>query len=113
MILNDSTGSMNAVPNQKICDWVVKNSYDELDSVYRYYRTVWNLYNLCQKFNCMSMIFQAWDEELQSFKLLDDTTSIEDFVYAKANRDWVDDNMIRHYISGLNFFHQVLFVQFQ
>lgn len=106
MILNDSIGILNEVSNQKICDWFVKNSYDELDSVYRYYRTVWNLHNICQKFNCMSMMFQAWDEELQSFKLLDDSTSIEDFVYAKANKDWVNDNMIHRYILGFKFFRK-------
>jgi len=101
-VINDFTGHRD--PENKLCPWIVKYSYDELDSVYRYYKTVWNLHELCLKFNCMYIMLQAWDSELEKFGLLKDTESIERFVWDRSKN--IDEYISEKYINGFKFFKE-------
>ena len=98
--ISDITGEKDNI----LREWVYKNSYYELDSVYRYYRTIWSLTQLCKKFECPYMFFQAWDKELIDLKLLDVEENIIKFVskfYPNIN-----DYYAKRYVNAFKFFQQ-------
>jgi hypothetical protein len=80
--------------------WFWSNSHTEIDSMYRYYRTVWNMHELCKQFSVPSVFFQAWDKDLAKLNL---TTSdnIESYVlkyYEQTNIYY------QQYTAGFKFF---------
>lgn len=101
-VINDSTGRRG--DEDILYPWIIKYSYDELDSVYRYYKTVWNLHELCIKFNCKYIMMQAWDSQLEHFGILKDDTNIEKFVLDRSKN--LDRYVIEKYIKGFKFFKE-------
>lgn len=64
--LNDRTGENDDfLPN-----WIFKHSYDELDSIYRYYRLIWQMEILCRDRGIPICFFQAWDTDLEKYDYL-------------------------------------------
>ena len=91
----------NGQHDYNIGKWLVANSYNEVDSVYRYYKTIWNLVELCKKFNSNYLFFNAWDTDIVKLGLMSDSANIKKFVnqYHKAG-----DVFAEKYIKGLEFF---------
>jgi hypothetical protein len=80
--------------------WFWSNSYTEIDSVYRYYRTVWNMHELCKQFGVPSVFFQAWDEDLAKLNL---TTS--DNIGSYVLQYYEQTNIYyQQYTAGFEFF---------
>jgi len=59
--LNDRTGQTDT----RLCEWFFKYGYEELDSIYRYFRTVWRLVACCERLDCDYRIFRAWGDETE------------------------------------------------
>ena len=80
--------------------WFWTNSYNELDSVYRYYRTVWQIHELCEKFSTPYMCFQAWDQDLAKLNLTN-SDNIQSYVlqYYEATNIYY-----QQYTAGFEFF---------
>ena len=81
MAIHEHTGE----PNDAIRNWVYRYSYDELDSVYRYYKEIWELTELCKKFGCQYLIVQMWADDLAKLDLMSNNLNIELFVNSKLN----------------------------
>lgn len=77
---NDRTGDSN----EQIRDFMVRHSYNELDSIYRYYRDIWTMDLLCQQLNCPYIFVQCWDEELEALGLLESWTNIHSYVNSQC-----------------------------
>jgi hypothetical protein len=73
---NDRTGESN----DQLRDLMIRHSYDEVDSVYRYYRDIWTMDLLCKQFDCPYIFVQAWDEELEKLGLLKSDENIYNYV---------------------------------
>ena len=97
--INERTGQKD----EQIRDWIYRNSYYELDSVYRYYKIVWTLENLCRKFYCPYFIFQAWDSELSNLKLMHGGVNITNYVYRFFDSPQTDVNAQR-YVRAFEYF---------
>ena len=68
------------VADNFIKDWYYTQGHNEVDSVYRYYRNIWLLHELCKKFECPFFIFQMWDTSIQQLGLLNSAKNIKDFL---------------------------------
>ena len=80
--------------------WFWSNSYNELDSVYRYYKTVWNMHELCKKFNVPSIFFQAWDDDLTKINLI-----TKDNIESYVSKFYEPTNIFfKRYVAGFEFF---------
>lgn len=79
--------------------WFWANSYNEIDSVYRYYKTIWNMNELCKKFNVPCMFFQAWEDDLEK---LDLTNSANIVSYVSKYYD-SNDIFYQRYVKGFEF----------
>jgi hypothetical protein len=90
--INERTGEKD----ETIRNWIYRNSYFELDSVYRYYKIVWTLENLCRKARCPYFIFQAWDSELADLKLMQGGVNITNYVYKFFDTPVTDVNAQRY-----------------
>jgi hypothetical protein len=77
---NDRTGESN----DHIRDVMNRYSYNELDSVYRYYRDIWTMDLLCKQLNCPYIFVQVWDEELEKLGLLSSSENIYNYVSQKC-----------------------------
>ena len=97
--INECTGEKD----EAIRDWIYRNSYFELDSVYRYYKIVWALENLCCKLRCPYFIFQAWDTKLADLKLMQGGINITNYVYQFFSSPETDINAQR-YIRAFEYF---------
>lgn len=97
--INERTGQKD----EQIRDWVYYNSYYELDSVYRYYKTIWSLENLCRKIKCPYFIFQAWDSGLADLKLMQGGKYITDYVYKFYNAGETHE-YAQKYVRAFNYF---------
>lgn len=60
--------------------WWTTNSFDPVESIYQYYKTLWNIHNLCTKFNCPYFMFQAWDTNLAKYDLLGGSEKVAKFL---------------------------------
>lgn len=78
--LNDQTGNKNT----EIVKWVFTHSYQEIDSVYRYYRDVWTIDLLCKYFSCPYLLIQAWEKQFEELKLLESSENISKYVYSQC-----------------------------
>jgi len=74
--LNNGTGEKD----EFIQKWYYTNCDDKLDSIFRHYKTVWGLVNLCEKIGSKYTIFNCWDKEIYNLNLLESETNIEEFV---------------------------------
>jgi len=79
--------------------WYYANGHEELDSVYRYYKIVWNLNRLCKQFECPYLIVQAWDDELVDQKIFND---IETYVTKHFPEYGINDVRAQAYIQAFN-----------
>lgn len=104
-------GHWNLGPEVAICEhtgakdslfhrWFWANSYNELDSVYRYYRTIWDMNELCRRFGIPCIFFQAWDEDLAKLNLAD-SDSIKTYVLQSYEATNI---YYQQYVAGFEFF---------
>ena len=68
--INDRTGETN----DQIRDWTYKSSYDIVDSIYRYYKTIWNINLVCRSFGTPVYFWQIWDDKPSNYNVLYDHT---------------------------------------
>jgi hypothetical protein len=95
--LNDRTGNTDTT----IVDWIYKNSFDEIGSLYRYYRQIWQMHNLAEKYQCPVWFFQTWDTDIEDFGLMTSLENIERFVNSRPDLDtWRREK----YIKAFDFF---------
>lgn len=73
--INDSTGETS----NDIRNCFYSHCHDDLDSIYRYYRTIWQIYAFCAKYQIKPWIFQTSDQALYELHLLADN-NVENFV---------------------------------
>ena len=66
--------------NQEIRKWWATYSYDTVESVYRYYKNLLRLHELCSKFDCPYLMFQVWDHELAELDLLGGEEKVAKFL---------------------------------
>jgi len=69
--------------NEQLKNILIKHCYNEVDSVYRYYRDIWTMDLLCKQFNCPYIFVQCWDRELEELGLLQSTENIYNYVNKK------------------------------
>jgi hypothetical protein len=95
VVINEKTGTIDPYFHK----WFLANSYSEIDSVYRYYKTIWNMHELCKKFDIPSIFFQAWDNDLAKFNL-QTKDNIESYVL-----QYYDSTDIHYqkYVAGFDF----------
>ena len=98
--LNDSTGHTD----KEIVKWILTHSYQEIDSVYRYYRDVWTMSLLCQQFSCPYLLIQAWDEQLEELNLLEYNENISKYVNNHCEPNLIDAN---NYIKSFETFRML------
>lgn len=94
--INDSTGETDEL----IRDWTYKKSYNDIDSVFRYYKNIWSMYELCKRFDCNCIFFQAWDRNIVEANVLDNPE-----LYVSKFYD-LSDIRAKTYLEGFNFFQQ-------
>ena len=68
------------VTDDYVKNWYYIHGHNEVDSIYRYYRDVWLLHEICKKFECPFFIFQIWDKSIQQLGLLESTKNIKNFL---------------------------------
>ena len=61
--------------------------YDEIGSVYRYFRDIWQISEISKKFNSRCIFFQMWDIDLSKHALLTSDENIHNFVSRYYNQD--------------------------
>ena len=66
--------------NEEISKWWITNSYDPLESIYRYYKNLSRIHELCSKFDCPYFMFQVWDHTLAEFDILGGDDKIANFL---------------------------------
>tara|TARA_R110000772_G_scaffold257510_1_gene374399 strand:+ start:2877 stop:3626 length:750 start_codon:yes stop_codon:yes gene_type:complete len=75
--------ALNTVTGKKdeyIQKWFYANCDDYLDSVFRHYKTVWQLVNLCEQIGSKYVVFNTWDEDIYKLNLFQSNNKIENFV---------------------------------
>jgi len=97
--INERTGENDNI----IRDWIYRKSYFELDSIYRYYKIIWTVNNLCRKFQCPYFMFQAWDPQPFELNLMEGGVNITNYVYKFFNSPRTDVNAQR-YIRAFEYF---------
>ena len=95
VVINEHTGLKDSYFHK----WYLANSYNEIDSVYRYYKIIWNMHELCKKFDIPIIFFQAWDNDLAKFNLRT-SDNIESFVlkYYESTNIYFEK-----YVTGFEF----------
>lgn len=91
--------------NREIEKFLTSN-YNELDAMYRYYRTIWELFTLCEKFKVKVFMFQMWDYSIAERDLLGDDEKMVEYVNQFTDDDstiWIPKN---RYIEAFRFFKQ-------
>lgn len=73
--LNDRSGKKSDV----IRDWFYSQSFSELDSVYRYYRTIWQIHTMFDRHAIPVFMFQAWDIDLTKYDVLNQLDPLTNF----------------------------------
>jgi len=99
-------GALDSVTGKfddQIHKWYYLNGHEDLDSVYRYYKIVWNLNRLCKQFGCPYLIVQAWDDHLVEQNVLD---NIEDYVVQYFEEYGIHDVRADAYIKGFKTMRQ-------
>lgn len=81
--IDDRTGRKDEILRK----WMLENSYDVIDSIYRYYRSIWQMQIICDQFDCPVWFFQAWDPDLHKLDLLHDQENRRRFLESCDN-DW-------------------------
>ena len=94
--INDKTGETDKL----IRDWNYKKSYNDIDSIFRYYKSIWNIYELCKRFECKCIFFQAWDRDLIADNVIDNAESYVSKFYE------LSDIHAKTYLTGFKFFQQ-------
>jgi len=98
--IDDHTGEKD----EYIQKWFYTKGYDRLDSIYRYYKIIWNCSNICRKMGSEFVIFQAWDQELADLDVLESSDSIRDFVLSFFDNK--NDVVAEKYIRSFNYFRK-------
>jgi hypothetical protein len=88
--------------DDSIKDWYYIHGHNDVDSIYRYYRTIWLLHAVCEKFKCPFFIFQMWDPSIQKLGLLNSTKNIKDFL-ANSKIDLNTQQGLK-YLKSFSFF---------
>lgn len=73
---NDRTGESN----NSMVKTLYSKCFNELNSVYRYYRDIWQITKIAQELNARCMLFQMWDRSLSKYDLLKSNENIYNFV---------------------------------
>jgi len=97
--LNDQTGDKNDV----IRDWYFKYAFEDLSSMYRYYRTIWLMNMLAKQHRCPIWLFQAWDTDIENFGLMNSLENIKNYV---GQTHPVHSYYYKKYVRGFDFFRQ-------
>lgn len=84
--------------------WYYKNAYNELDSIYRYYKNVYNMDRICKQIGSPYLIIQAWDDDLVEHGLFNNIEKIKNFVISYF--DEYKDNDVRA-INYINAFTKI------
>ena len=61
-------------------DFFFRHCYSDIDSVYRYYRDIWSIHQICESLDITYLCFQTWDTEIAGLNLLSDDRIIDDYV---------------------------------
>jgi hypothetical protein len=80
---NEITGENDST----LSKWWVNNSYNHVESIYRYYKLLWNIHELCLKFDCPYLMFQSWDTELYKYDLLGGEEKVANFLEKYYNNE--------------------------
>lgn len=80
--------------------WYYANGHEELDSVYRYYKIVWNLNRLCKKIGSPYLIVQAWDDELVELGLYNNFERAKQYIIGHFDDYGEQDVRAQSYIQA-------------
>lgn len=58
----------------------VTKSYDEVDSMFRYYKHIWSIHEMAKKMNCPCAVFQAFDHTMEEKNILESEETIKYFL---------------------------------
>ena len=90
--------------NNREIEKFLTSNYNELDAMYRYYKTIWEIFNLCEYFKIKVFMFQMWDQSIATRGLLDDDQTMIEYVNQfkdDNNTVWIPKD---RYIEGFRFF---------
>lgn len=66
--VNDRTGAKDEFINK----WYYANSYSEIDSIFRYYKIINNIHEICRRHEVKVICFQAWDQTTINLNIFND-----------------------------------------